>query len=50
MANQSQTSCEASQGRGKESLDQWSRSPDQDGRHAHKVKTFEKPSPEPEVL
>ena len=34
-ANQNQTSCGASLGRGDESLYKWSRSHDQDGRHAH---------------
>ena len=35
LANQSQILCGASLGRGKESLYKWSRSHDQDGRHAH---------------
>ena len=35
LANQSQILCEASLGRGNESLYKWSRSHDQDGRHAH---------------
>ena len=36
LANQSQTSCGASLGRGNESLYKWSRSHDQDGRHGYK--------------
>ena len=36
LANQSQTSCGASLGRGKESLYKWSRSHDQDGRNGYK--------------
>ena len=35
LANQSQILCGASLGRGDESLYKWSRSHDQDGRHAH---------------
>ena len=35
LANQSQILCGASLGRGNESLYKWSRSHDQDGRHAH---------------
>ena len=35
MTNQSQISCEASLGNGKESLYKWPRSQDQDGHHAH---------------
>ena len=35
FANQSQILCGASLGRGNESLYKWSRSHDQDGRHAH---------------
>ena len=35
MTNQSQISCKASLGNGKESLYKWPRSQDQDGRHAH---------------
>ena len=35
MTNQSQISCEASMGIGKESLYKWPRSQDQDGRHAN---------------
>ena len=35
LANQSQILCGASLGRGNESLYNWSRSHDQDGRHAH---------------
>ena len=35
LANQSQILCGASLGRGNESLYKWSRSYDQDGRHAH---------------
>ena len=35
LANQSQILCGASIGRGNESLYKWSRSHDQDGRHAH---------------
>ena len=35
MTNQSQISCEASLGNGKESLYKWPRSQDQDGQHAH---------------
>ena len=40
FANQSQILCGASLGRGNESLYKWSRSHDQDGRHAH---IWEKP-------
>ena len=36
LANESQISCGASVIRGNESLYKWSRSHDQDGRHAHK--------------
>ena len=36
LANQSQTLCGASLGRGNESLYKWSRSHDQDGRHGYK--------------
>ena len=36
LTNQSQISCGASLGRGNESLHKWSRSHDQDGRHAQK--------------
>ena len=36
LADQSQTSCGASLGRGNESLYKWSRSHDQDGRHGYK--------------
>ena len=35
LADQSQILCGASLGRGNESLYKWSRSHDQDGRHAH---------------
>ena len=35
LADQSQILCEASLGRGNQSLYKWSRSHDQDGRHAH---------------
>ena len=36
LANQSQTSCGASLGRGNESLCKWSRSHDRDGHHGYK--------------
>ena len=36
LANQSQTLCGASLGRGNVSLYKWSRSHDQDGRHGYK--------------
>ena len=36
LANQSQTLCGASLGRGNESLYKWSRSRDQDGHHGYK--------------
>ena len=35
LANQAQILCGASLGKGNESLYKWSRSHDQDGRHAH---------------
>ena len=49
LADQSQILCGASLGRGNEILFAASGSHDQDGRHAHIVKTLKKSSPEPAV-
>ena len=40
LANQSQTVCGASLGRGNESVYKWSRSHAQDGRHGYKKQKF----------
>ena len=45
LANQSQILCGASLGRGNKSLYKWSRSHDQDGRHAQNLKKSSSPEP-----